>query len=118
MDNKIVSHNFIVSIDIDSVKSCVGTKVRDAIIDKIDDKLYTYSIFHNNIYIPVTIKWNLSVVDDSEIYFVGINLPYIDSVILNHTKMLIDEIVIDVRNENPTLGSEWSVFFCMSKPLS
>lgn len=77
-----------------------------------------HMIMHNGQPFPVGITWTMVNVGQTCAYYYAVNLPYSDSVVENHSRVMMNTIVNQIRQNHPEYGNDWGIAYLVTRPLA
>ena len=112
--NVLISH--ILNINV-SFETQNGEALRKELKNKICDVPLSENVDHNGSLFPVSIKWVMPNAGSTSAYYYAVNLPYVDSIVASHTKIVLGNICRSIRAMFPEFGLDWGITYLISKPL-
>lgn len=115
----LVSHVLNVKVSNEPQDSNHARQIRREIKQQIWNVQNLHFVMHNGQPFPVGITWTM--VDAGQTcpaYYYDVNLPYADSVVENHTRVMLNAIVNQIRQNHPQYGNHWGISYLVTRPLA
>jgi hypothetical protein len=112
-----ISHILNVKISNEPTNSAFALEIRRELKRQLWNVQRNEIVVHNNIHMPVMIRWEMNNPGNTCAYYYAIDLPYVDSVVASHTRLILWTICNSIRIAHPEFGNDWGIAYLVSKPL-
>ncbi|RYG67349.1 hypothetical protein EON64_07650 [archaeon] len=113
----LISHILNIKVSNEPPKT-QAQAIRRRLKELIYNQQHLLQVMHNGQPFPVGITWTMNNVGRTCAYYYAVNLPYVDVIVENHTRLLLNGIMHQIRQDHPAAGNDWGLAYMVVKPLS
>lgn len=114
----LISHILNVKVSNEPQDPNQARQIRREIKQAIWNVQNMHYVMHNGQPFPVGITWTMVDAGQTCAYYYAVNLPYADSVVENHTRVMLNAIVNQIRQDHPAYGINWGIAYLVTRPLA
>eukprot|EP01031_Cornospumella_fuschlensis_P033704 gene33704-40776_t len=114
----LVSHILNVKVSNEPQDPNHARQIRREIKQQIWNVQNLHFVMHNGQPFPVGITWTMVDAGQTCACYYAVNLPYADSVVENHTRVMLNAIVNNIRQNHPQYGNHWGIAYLVTRPLA
>ena len=113
-----ISHILNVKLSNEPLDNAHKSALRRALKQRLWNNPHIFTVNNEGNELPgVSITWQMENARATTAYYYAISVPYIDSIVAEHTRIMLSSICRDIREAHPEYGQEWGLAHLVSTPL-